>query len=369
MELTISDAEKRAATVNDMIEWLWNDGFYRGEVGWSAEWDPDAIFGPPSSSSEAYVFGMSTSSGEKADEQHGQLQLDLNVDMDMDINAGFRETAVDAAHEKYVKKMIRKHKKLVPEALQEIDQRLLKAGVSVEELASLTTRRATDAYKKLARLDQATGKCTASTRLQFRVMSDLLPGEWMAVDIYLPRTCQLGDFESSMLRHRLVLYLNRPTLTSDGTLPENLAGAQQIASQILTKKLGCDKKVWAYKIAERDKGDADKRTLEGWKALCNEEDFAEFMQALLKDESKEAKMAIICHETTLEEMKEEKEKLRETAVEDKPRFYTWDGELDDYSNTGDTSMAVDGCIPIPEDFDWSQVIDGKVAGWEEDPLN
>ncbi|EER39576.1 conserved hypothetical protein [Histoplasma capsulatum H143] len=160
MEPSIPDVGRRVATVSDMIQWLWHDGFYRGEVGWSAEWDPGAIFGTPNSTSGAYVFGVSTLCGEKAGRP---LHLEPNVDKISDVavegaaNAGFPETLFGDAHAKYVKTMIRQHKKLLPDALQEIDQRLLKAGVSTEEVTSLTNGRATDAYKKLARLDQENG--------------------------------------------------------------------------------------------------------------------------------------------------------------------------------------------------------------------
>ncbi|OAX82399.1 hypothetical protein ACJ72_03245 [Emergomyces africanus] len=376
MACAILDAEKRTATVNDMIEWLWYDGFYRKEVGWSAEWDLDTALWPPDCYPEPYSPGMWTSSDEKADGQpQPTSNFDMNIDVGMDLgtNAGFREIAVGAAHEKYVRKMIKKHKKLLPEAIQEIDQRLLKTGVSMEEVQSLTSGKATDAYKKLSRLQKATGKCTPSTPLQFRIMSDLLPGDWMAVDIYLPRTYGLGDFEQSMLRHRLVMYLNQPTLNVDEPLHGSLLSAQVepqfgVASQPLTKKPGCERKVWAYKIADRDKDDADKRNLEGWKALCDEEEFEVLMKALLKDELKVAKMAIVCHQTTLEK-REENEKPKDTEGEGKPGFYTWGEDLDSSSDIGDNSnhnMEVDACTPFPDAFDWTQLIDETVAGWEEE---
>ncbi|EEH11738.1 conserved hypothetical protein [Histoplasma capsulatum G186AR] len=376
MEPSIPVVGRRVATVSDMIQWLWHDGFYRGEVGWSAEWDPGAIFGTPNSTSGPYVFGVSTLCGEKAGRP---LHLEPNVDKISDVavegaaNAGSPETLYGDAHAKYVKTMIRQHKKLLPDALQEIDQRLLKAGVSAEEVTSLTNGRATDAYKKLARLDQVTGKCSPSSRLQFRVIYDILPGEWKVMDVYLPRTCRLGDFEDTMLRHRLVLDLRHPTSLSYENLPENLGsppeGSQSGAeSRILTKKPGLCKKVWAYKIAEGDQSDTERRNFEGWKALCDEQDFTDLMQALLKDGSKEAKMAI---EITLETAKRMIERQSETEVYKKSTFYTWDGELDNSSDMGEanSNMAVDGCMPIADVFDWSQLIDEEVAQWEEDSPN
>ncbi|EGC46732.1 conserved hypothetical protein [Histoplasma capsulatum var. duboisii H88] len=217
MEPSIPDVGRRVATVSDMIQWLWHDGFYRGEVGWSAEWDPGAIFGTPNSTLGAYVFGVSTLCGEKAGRP---LHLEPNVDKISDVavegaaNAGFPETLFGDAH-------------------------------------------------------------------------------------------------------------------------------------------------------------AKKEDFEGWKALCDEQDFTDLMQALLKDGSKEAKMAIVCHEITLETAKQMMERQSETEVYKKSTFYTWDGELDNSSDMGEanSNMAVDGCMPIPDDFDWSQLIDEEVAQWEEDSPN
>lgn len=65
------------------------------------------------------------------------------------------------------------------------------------------------------------------------------------------------------------------------------------------------------------------------------------------------------------------ERQSETEVYKKSTFYTWDGELDNSSDMAEanSNMAVDGCMPIPDDFDWSQIIDEEVAQWEEDSPN
>ncbi|EEH35695.2 hypothetical protein PAAG_00018 [Paracoccidioides lutzii Pb01] len=339
MESTIGENEKWVATVDDMINWLWHKGNYEGHVGWSAERNPDGIFGTSSHLGPRDMCMSMINIGGDDDE------LQLSSRMSTGINEGFREVVDRKAHEEHVKNMIKKHIKLIPEAVQVIDQRLLKTGVSAEEIASLSTGRATDAYKKLTRLDEATGKCVPSTRLQFRVMSDLLPGEWMAFDIYLPRSCQLEDFECAMLRHGLVMHLNLAALPSDDSLPANVVDSQgaslaRSGSQALVKKRGCYQKVWAYKIAERriNDDDANLKNLEGWKALCDEADFGELMQALLGGESKQTKMAVVCHETTLEAKKTEKERPADLDVATKLKYCTWDGKLDDYTDRGDNVL-------------------------------
>ncbi|KLJ08626.1 hypothetical protein EMPG_15946 [Blastomyces silverae] len=374
MDPAISNVERRPATVNDMIEWLWRDGYSRGEIGWCTEWDPCAIFGLPSSTPEPHVLGMPTSSAETPD---GRLQLESNVtkdidgDVEMSANAEFPKALIETSHANYVRTMVRTHAKLLPDALKEIDQRLAKAGVTREEVEALTSGEQSEAYKKLARLEQAMAKCPPSTRLQFRAIFVVAPGEWRTIDINLPETYRLGDFEGSMLRRLPVLNLNKP---------KNLASIQgssqpSVASQTLTKKPGFDKDVWAYKIAERDQSGSEEKNLEGWKTLCDEEDFTELKKLLLKDELKEAKIAIVCHETAFETMKQEKEEWRVKEVHQQPRWHTSDRGLDYYiglrnigSNVGNTNsnMEVDGCIPTSEDIDWNQLIDAKVAGWEDD---
>ncbi|EQL38344.1 hypothetical protein BDFG_00698 [Blastomyces dermatitidis ATCC 26199] len=374
MAPAISNVERRPATVEDMIEWLRRDGFHIGLLGWCPEWDPCAIFGLPSSTPGPHVLGIPTSSADKSD---GQLQLESNVTMDIDgsaemsTNAVFPKGLLETSHAHYVRTMVRTHKKLLPDALKEIDQRLVKAGVTRQEVEALTSGDELEAYEKLARLEQAMAKLPLSTRLQFRAMYVVAPGKWRTIDINLPETHRLGDFEGSMLRRLPVLHLNKS---------KNLASIQgssqpSVASQILAKKPGFDKEVWAYKIAERDQSGSEEENFEGWKTLCDEEDFTELKQALLKDELKEAKIAIVCHETAFETMKQGKEEGRGKEVHQQPKFHTSNRGLDYYigminsgSNLGNTNcnMDVDECIPTSDVIDWNQVINAKVAGWEED---
>ncbi|ODH15379.1 hypothetical protein ACO22_06453, partial [Paracoccidioides brasiliensis] len=336
MESTIGDNEKRMATVDDMINWLWHKGNYEGHVGWSAEWNPDGIFG--TSHLGPRDMCMSTINiGGDADE------LQLSSRMGTGVNEGFREVVDREAHEEHVKNMIKKHIKLIPGAVQEIDQRLLKTGVSAEEIASLSSGRATDAYKKLARLDEAAGKCVPSTRVQFRVMSDLLPGEWMAFDIYLPRSCQLEDFECAMLRHGLVMHLNLAALPSDDSSPANVVDSQAASlagsgSRAFVKKRGCYQKVWSYKIAGRiidddDDDDADMKNLEG-----------------------------LYRKQPLKPRRRKRKGLLTSTWRPNSNITRGMVGWTNYTDSGDdvADTAPEGCIPFPSDFNWDDFVDGKV---------
>ncbi|PGG96822.1 hypothetical protein GX51_07647 [Blastomyces parvus] len=338
-----------------MIEWLRRDGYYLGLIGWSTEWDQCAIFGLPSSTPEPHVLGVPTSSAEKPD---GQPQRESNVTEDIDgsvemvANAEFPKALVESAHASYVKKMVKKHVNLLPDTLKEIDQRLLKARVTPQEVQSLTTGSMVEAHKKLARLDQAMRTCPRSTRLQFRPIYVFAPGKWRSFDITLPETYQLGDFEANMLCRVPVINRNKPKN------PASIQGCPppSVASQTIIKKPGFDKQVWAYKITERDQIDSEAKNSEGWKALCDEEDFTELKQALLKDDQKEDKIAIVCHEAAFEMMELEKEKQGKEV-------HGHNIGLENPSNNmgnDNSNMTVDDGI------DWSQVINAKVAGWEED---
>ncbi|KAK2770996.1 hypothetical protein FQN53_005256 [Emmonsiellopsis sp. PD_33] len=345
MQMTAAGKLKKA-TANDMVEWLRHDGIYRKKLGWSAEWDPKHIFDPP------------------IPEQHsrGPIYVKQQIHPELDLSTAIKEEAIYEEHKKYIKKMIKEHKKLIPAAIKEIDRRLAEAGVSKQEVDDLTTGAATDAYKKLARLDEATGRCVPSSRIQFRVMSDLLPGEWMAIDIYLPQSCEFEDFEDCMLTHGLAMYAYQDTLqtavetTPDKDVPQ---GAEQDNATFpgLAKKSGCDTKVWGYKIAEKDKDDMELRSLEGWEGLCSQEDFAILMKTLVGDKTK---MALVCHETTLIASKKEQETVPKDSTTKQETFYTFDGEVDDLVDDGKINMELEGCIPIPDDFDWSQVQNGRV---------
>ncbi|OJD12666.1 hypothetical protein AJ78_06771 [Emergomyces pasteurianus Ep9510] len=197
MEPASLDAGRRTATVNDMIKWLWHDGFYRNESG------ADRQLQLPSN------FDMS-----------------IEVDLELDMNVGFRKTATGTAHEK--------------------------RGVSMEDVQSLTSGKATSAYKTLPRLEKATGAGTPRTPPRFHVVSDLLPGEWMAVDSYLPQTYSYEPSHENLLRRQV----------------DPQFGSHHSADQ----ETGMREKIWAYKIADHDEDDADKRNLERWKALCDEEE-------------------------------------------------------------------------------------------------
>ncbi|KAK2796629.1 hypothetical protein FQN50_009469 [Emmonsiellopsis sp. PD_5] len=350
--------ELKKATANDMVEWLRHDGIYRKKLGWSAEWDPKHIFDPPIPQQYPPV-GSS-----------GPIYVKQQLHPELDLSTAIKEEAIYEEHKKYIKKMIKEHKKLIPAAIKEIDRRLVEAGVSKQEVDDLTTGVATDAYKKLARLDEATGRCIPSSRIQFRVMSDLLPGEWMAIDIYLPQSCELEDFEDCMLRHGLAMYAYQDILQTAGQTPHD-KDVPQVAKRDdstfpgLAKRSGCNTKVWGYKIAENDKDDTELRSLEGWEGLCNQEDFSTLMKILVGDKTK---TALVCHETTLITTKKARETIPEAATKEQETFYTFDGEVDDFVDDGQINMELEGCIPIPDDFDWSQVQNGRLIRPSKDEL-
>ncbi|OJD28297.1 hypothetical protein ACJ73_00292 [Blastomyces percursus] len=218
---------RRQATIDDMIEWLKRDGFHIGLLGWCTEWDPCAISGIPSSTPEPHVLGVPTSPAEKPDEQvqfESFITMDIDEGVEMSANAEFPKGLLETSHEYYVRTMVTAHKKLLPDALKEINKRLVKAGVTRQEVEALTSGNELEAYEKLARLEQAMAKRAPSTRSQFRAMFVIAPGEWKTMDINLPETYSFIQGNSQ----------------------------PSVASQILTKKPGFDKEVWAYKIAERN---------------------------------------------------------------------------------------------------------------------
>jgi import inner membrane translocase subunit TIM23 len=266
-----------------MIEWLEQDGFYRGIVGWGSDWTPAEIYEAPSS--EPCVLGfMEETDGDRKTPQARHY----------DLNAFMRETAREEREKKLLKKTIQEHKDLIPKAIEEINRRLLKAGLGARELDKLTTGQATDAFQKLQKLSELTGPPPPPQRLHFQIMSDLWPREWQKTDIYLPRNCLLVDFEESMYNHRLVRAILPKA--SDSSAPSvngpKAPDPSPTADPVLMKRKGVTQKVWAYKIVCEQDSDTELNRESGWTAICDQYDFLDLMRLLVKDKTK---FAAICH--------------------------------------------------------------------------
>lgn len=282
---------ERPATVEDMIGWLEEDGCSRGIIGWKSDWTKEEIFGTPPS--EPLVLGFKYGGGD-------QQGAEVPPQRDFDVNAAFRQQATAERREKHVKRMIQDHKNLVPAANREIDGRLLKAGLSPECLKTLDTGHASDIYTKLQRLSEITGPEPPPPRIQFQVMSDIRPGNLEKVNIYLPRTCTLEDFEETMIDHRLVRFLRFKQqqafigLGGNGWVSATQFGANvrlEANGMVSIGKQVLEQKMWMYQLvgeAEQPQ-DVDESA---WKKIRDRYDFAWLMKVLVNDSSKQV---MVCH--------------------------------------------------------------------------
>jgi hypothetical protein len=50
-----------------------------------------------------------------------------------------------------------------------------------------------------------------------------------------------------------------------------------------------------------------------------------------------------------------------------PLAVNWDGGVEEPIDWGDDKWQIGDCHPIPEDFDWSRVRNGRILDWDESP--
>lgn len=239
-----------------MIKLLWEDGFYRGIVGWVNDGPTEGPFfdEPPPKKFIDFKPGP---------DRVEQLELG-NFDMTIIM----QEADEYDAHEKHVKKMVRKHKELIPAAIRVIDHILVKAGVPEEEIDKLTTTgTASEAYAKLNRIEEAQ-RPFIPERIRFRIICDFPGRLWETYDLHLKPGCTLEDLTDAILWHGLIDY------DSD-------------------KQNGLDGKALMYKIVSDDKKiPSVAPNVDAWTVIEDEDDFQK-----LKEKQKEYSTAVaaICH--------------------------------------------------------------------------
>ncbi|EER25529.1 hypothetical protein CPC735_066290 [Coccidioides posadasii C735 delta SOWgp] len=343
--LPMEAAQPRPAMVDDMIHWLWYDGFYRGVVGWVNYWPIDELFNNPQPAPGLPGF----------DYEDGSDQFDMR---DFDFNAALGEVAKETAFREYVKRMIRRHRQLLPAAIDEIDRRLLREGVSQQEVNELTTGAASDAYGKLARLEEARRPFPMPERVQFRVISDLPGREWLPSDLYLEHACGLTDLVDAIQRHRLIRYY--PARQIGWTTDEN-RGVNNYSSLSDDTNDGTRRKMLAYKLIPKDNESTwVAQNTDGWDTISDDSVFVKMMGELQQDETK---IAAICHESTLENIRQKQEQSLAIFPEDFRLLKPKDMDLDlaaTFEFATEAWEEVEGCTPFPPDFDWSRLENGRI---------
>ncbi|KKA19124.1 hypothetical protein T310_6915 [Rasamsonia emersonii CBS 393.64] len=244
----------RVATVEDMLEWLRWDGWYRGIVGWCTEYSDTELFSPREAERDGSSrFAAFYSPGSWKPPQR-----------DFDLNAGLREASYMEEHEKFVRRMIESHKKLLVEAIEEVDRRLVQAGLSVEQNEN-ADKRASSVYAKLQRLEEAKRKRRPDPRVRVQVI------------------CHAGNADTGYEPVTLDLHLPHKW-TEHELRPINGENPGQ-------------ERIWNYRVI--GKNDHIMSLREGsWHALRSQEDFTMLMREIVRDSSK---LAVICHETDLQQ--------------------------------------------------------------------
>ncbi|KAL1964939.1 hypothetical protein VTN77DRAFT_6292 [Rasamsonia byssochlamydoides] len=183
----------RVATVDDMIEWLRWDGWYRGIVGWCTEYSEREVLGPGEDDPDCNRFAPVYPPGTWR-----------TLQRDFDLNAGLRAASHMEEHEKYIRRMIESHKKLLVEAIEDVDRRLVQAGLSVEDEEN-AEKRASSVYAKLQQLEEAKRKHRPDPRVRIQVICHAGGAdtgyEPVTLDLYIPKTCVFEEFEEILERH------------------------------------------------------------------------------------------------------------------------------------------------------------------------
>ncbi|KAL2219680.1 hypothetical protein M432DRAFT_363854 [Thermoascus aurantiacus ATCC 26904] len=311
-----SGSRTRPATVQDMIAWLRLDGFYRGLVGWSTEYTMQEMFGPlPGPDDTPHVLGLPVKAPPLHHEEEGAAP-ETGPPQQHDfgdgggVNAAFRELSRQTEEEKYVRRMVERHKRLIPAAVREIDRMLVAAGVSADEVQRIggAADAASSVYAKLQRLEEVTKTGPDNNnnnppppppRLKIQVVCDVgglerkNNGLWK-LDLYIPRNCTFDEFEDILDRHAYVRGLaEAPQAVHNSVAYEEVNSSS--SSSVLKGKY-VRGKVWGYRIVSQEETDIPVANDGTWQALCGQDDFTELMRVVVRDPSK---LAVICHVSCL----------------------------------------------------------------------
>lgn len=315
----------RPATVEDMIGWLRLDGFYRGLVGWSTEYALQELFGgPPDNNNEnnenknnnqPHSLGFPVQKGHRPhDEISAEISSAPEQQRDFSMNGVFRELSRQSEQERYVRRMLERHKRLIPAAVKEIDRRLVNAGVSAEEVQKIglglggantdTATAASSVYAKLQRLEEALRPGPPPTpRLKIQVVCDMggmernmNNGTWK-LELWIPKNCVFEEFEDILERHAYVRGLVEAHTGSTAIKNSTHAyGDMQSSDPPVLRGKYVRGKVWGYRIVSQEETDISIQNDGYWEALCGQDDFTKMMRVVVRDSSK---LAVICHVSLL----------------------------------------------------------------------
>ncbi|KAJ9211936.1 hypothetical protein DTO166G4_6464 [Paecilomyces variotii] len=291
----------RPVTVDDMINWLRLDGFNRGLVGWSTQFSSEEIFGCPSPPTQGQLLPES---------QKKAVQGPPPGNADASLCAALDRAERQAEQEKEIRRKIQQHRGLIPAAVREVERRLVTAGVPMEEVRKLGRQdAASSVFVKLGRLEQIQRPVPPPpARVRIQVVCDIYgmfdQGGLWRMDLYIPRNCLFDEFEDILQRHayvKSILEVQRvqtPERTYD---PDDHTKARAIKETKSHKQVLRGKyvraKVWGYKIVGTEETGLPIEADGHWIALCDQEDFTKLMKVVVRDASK---IALICHESTLE---------------------------------------------------------------------
>jgi hypothetical protein len=187
----------RNPTVDDMIEWLRWEEWYRGRAGWSAEYIHEEIFRLDEDHPDANGFAA----------VHGSGSWRCPKSIEFQINAMLPEQSYLEEHRRYVRSMIQAHKSLVSEAEVEVDHRIVQAGFSVEDYES-GREWPSSLYAKLQQLEKIKRRDRCDSQIRVKVVchpgirsSEYFP---LILDLYIPKTCDLVEFEGCLKEYAII---------------------------------------------------------------------------------------------------------------------------------------------------------------------
>lgn len=295
-----------------MIAWLRLDGFYRGLVGWSTEYTMQEMFGPlPGPDDTPHVLGLPVKAPPLHHEEEGAAP-ETGPPQQHDfgdgggVNAAFRELSRQTEEEKYVRRMVERHKRLIPAAVREIDRMLVAAGVSADEVQRIggAADAASSVYAKLQRLEEALRPGPPPTpRLKIQVVCDMggmernmNNGTWK-LELWIPKNCVFEEFEDILERHAYVRGLVEAHTGSTAIKNSTHAyGDMQSSDPPVLRGKYVRGKVWGYRIVSQEETDISIQNDGYWEALCGQDDFTKMMRVVVRDSSK---LAVICHVSLL----------------------------------------------------------------------
>ncbi|KAM5484949.1 hypothetical protein MaudMau93_005649 [Microsporum audouinii] len=246
--------------VDNMIRWLWHDGFYKGLVGWRTD---------------AALEDIKLPSGRLTPERKWYNEPRLE---DFDTQASyFPEKPFPP---EFVEEMVERHGRLIPKALELIDQLLLDAGVQQEEVDQLSKgqdSRQSEAYAKLDRLVDAR-RTIPPERMVYRVVFGKLDGRWLSQELALEASCTLAGFDRRVREHGLI--------TWEGT---------GVDTGMSIKNERTSQSLWLYKLVPSSQSTIETSD-QGWTGLDTAEHFESVKESLIREKTK---TVLMCHEETL----------------------------------------------------------------------